>query len=107
MDASWRLYGGNVAAACLATNDTVVKREGRGPEGNEKQQQQQDEEKRRQRASNRLTGWQSRERKRIVIEVLQDRKTALKGRNEELNRENEQLKLVINHLNKKAATKRI
>jgi hypothetical protein len=102
------LYGGNVAAACLATNDTVVKRGERGIEGNEEQQQdKQAEEKRRQRASRRLTAWQSRERKRIEIEVLQERKTELKGRNEELTRENEQLKLVINHFNKKAATKRI
>jgi hypothetical protein len=85
-----------------------VKRGERGIEGNEEQQQdKQAEEKRRQRASRRLTAWQSRERKRIEIEVLQERKTELKGRNEELTRENEQLQLVINHLKKKAATKRI
>jgi hypothetical protein len=98
----WAFYGGNIAAACLATNDAVVERE-RGTEGNEEQQQDgKTEENRRQRTNRRLTAWQSRERKRIEIKVLQERQSELKGRNEELNRENEQLKLVI-----KAARKRI
>jgi hypothetical protein len=109
----WGFYVGNVAAACLATNEAIVKRGERGTEGKEEPQQQQrkdeqaEEEKLRQRASSRVIAWQSRERKRIVIEVLQERQTELKGRNHELNRENEQLKLAISHLKKKAATKRL
>jgi hypothetical protein len=93
----WVLYGGNVAAACQATNLAVVDQQ--QEEGNIGE----DDDKRRQRASSRLTAWQSRERKRIEFEVLQERQTELKGRNIVKQRENEQLKLLIECLK---ATKR-
>jgi hypothetical protein len=87
----WAFYGGNVAAACLATNDAVVepqRTEGTG----------EDEEKKRLRANSRLTAWQSREKKRIEVEFLQERQAELKGRNEDLQKENSQLEHVIDRL---------
>lgn len=86
----WGLYGGNIAAACQATNESI--KDGQQDEANL------DEEKKRQRAHNRLTAWQSRERKRIEFEVMQERKTELTRKNDELKKENEQLKLVIQRL---------
>jgi hypothetical protein len=80
-------YGGNIAAACAATNQSIS-------EGKE-QELNADEEKKRQRASNRLTAWQSRERKRIEFEVMKERKAEITKKNEDLKRENEQLRLLI------------
>jgi hypothetical protein len=84
------MYGGNIAAACEATNQSVS--EGKDQELNA------DEEKKRQRASNRLTAWQSRERKRIEFEVMKDRKAELTKRNEDLKMENEQLGRVVQQI---------
>jgi hypothetical protein len=81
------MYGGNIAAACKATNQCVT-------EGKE-QELDANEEKKRQRASNRLAAWQSRERKRIEFEVMKERKAELEKQNEDLKRENEQLGRVI------------
>jgi hypothetical protein len=81
------MYGGNIAAACEATNQSVN-------EGKEEELDA-DKEKKRQRASNRLTAWQSRERKRIELEVMKERKAELTKQNEDLQRENEQLRRVI------------
>ena len=81
------MYGGNIAAACAATNQSVTE--------SKEQELDAGEEKKRQRASNRLTAWQSRERKRIEFEVMKDRKANLTKQNEDLKRENEQLQRVI------------
>ena len=86
----WSLYGGNIAAACRATNEAVV---------HERQEEADDDkEKQRQRASNRLTAWQSRERKRIEFEVMQERKVELTRKNAELTKENTQMRLLIRRI---------
>ena len=100
----WAMYGGNIAAACQATNDFVQEQsiqQGAGGGGGEDGGQVEnavDDEKQKQRASSRLIAWHSRERKRIEFEVLQERKDELTGRNASLKQENERLKLVINYL---------
>lgn len=58
---------------------------------------QQEKEKRRQ-LSSRLTAWQSRERKRVEVEDLQERQQRLRRRNEHLHRENTELRLAIKEL---------
>lgn len=101
----WVFYDGNIAAACFATNDDIMERE-RGAEDDRKRKQDEiSEEKRRQRASSRLTAWQSRERNRIEFEVLQERQTELKSRNEDLKKENDQLQRVIKTLKTNVAVK--
>ena len=86
----WALYGGNIAAACRATNESVVT--------SRQEDTDDDKEKQRQRASNRLTAWQSRERKRIEFEVMQERKAELTRKNAELKKENEQIRLLIRRI---------
>jgi hypothetical protein len=85
----WGLYGGNIAAACEAANEEVVKRRSEGTIDDE------DRERKRLRDTSRLVAWQSRERKRIEIEVLQERKTQLHQLNSDLRTENEQLQSII------------
>jgi hypothetical protein len=89
----WALYGGNIAAACRATNSSVTEQEAHKGDDIDT-----DAEKHRQRASSRLTAWQSRERKRIEFEVLQERKEELNERNLRLERENEHIKVLIEQL---------
>jgi hypothetical protein len=86
----WFLYGGNIAAACLATNESVVY--------TRKAETDSDRDKQRQRASSRLTAWQSRERKRIEFEVMQERKAELTQRNNEIRTENDEMKRLIQRL---------
>lgn len=88
----WGLYGGNIAAACVAANEEVVKRRSEGVTEDE------DQERKRLRDSSRLIAWQSRERKRIEMEVLRERQTQLQQENQELRKENEQLQSIIQWL---------
>lgn len=90
----WFLYSGNIAAACQATNAVVEVHH----QTRDEEKAVEDNDKRRQRANSRLTAWQSRERKRIEFEVLQEREAELKNRNLELEQENEQLKLIIGNV---------
>jgi hypothetical protein len=100
----WFLYGGNVAAACQATNEVA----GTSHQYSSKDEEQRsrkvaieeevNDEKVRQRAHSRLTAWQSRERKRIEFEVLQERQTELKSRKVQLQQQNNYLKQVIENL---------
>jgi hypothetical protein len=83
------LYGGNIAAACEAANLEAAKKQG------ESSQAKDDENAQRRRAASRITAWQSRERKRIEMEVLQERKAELTCRNSDIRSENEQLRLLI------------
>lgn len=87
----WFLYGGNIAAACQATNAVVEVHQ----RTRDETKAVDDDDKRKQRANSRLTAWQSRERKRIEFEVLQEREAELKSRNLELMQENQQLKMII------------
>jgi len=97
----WFLYGGNIAAACQATNAVVDVHH----RTKDEEKAVEDEEKKRQRANSRLTAWQSRERKRIEFEVLQERESELKKRNQELQQENEKLKIIIDSLKTNATTR--
>ncbi len=90
----WILYGGNIAAACQATNAVVEVHH----RTRDEEKAIEDDEKKRQRANSRLTAWQSRERKRIEFEVLQEREAELKKRNMVLHQENKQLQLIIRSL---------
>jgi hypothetical protein len=88
----WDVYGGNsnIAAACRATNEEVqTAKQDNAVEHDEKQ---------RQLAAGRLTGWQSRERKRIMMEATQERKDYLTQKNAELRTENEHLQNSIKQI---------
>jgi hypothetical protein len=98
----WFLYGGNIAAACQATNAVVEVHQ----RTRDDTKTVDDDDKRKQRANSRLTAWQSRERKRIEFEVLQEREAELKGRNLELLQENQKLKMIIASFKSNAALSR-
>ncbi|KAL3915024.1 MAG: hypothetical protein SGILL_005840 [Bacillariaceae sp.] len=86
------LYEGNIAAACEAANQEAAQKQ------NESPQEQEDENIRRKKAASRITAWQSRERKRIEMEVLQERKADLTQRNSDIRSENEHLRMLIARL---------
>jgi hypothetical protein len=85
------MYSGNIAAACEAANQEVVQKHNDHPKDD-------DEEIQRKKAASRIVAWQSRERKRIEMEVLQERSAELTRRNAKLKSENDRLKLLIAHL---------
>jgi bZIP transcription factor len=85
------IYAGNIAAACEATNQEVAQKQ-------KEVIKDDNEELQRKKAASRITAWQSRERKRIEMEVLQERKAELTRRNADLRSENEQLRLLISNL---------
>ncbi|KAG7361478.1 bZIP transcription factor [Nitzschia inconspicua] len=85
------IYAGNIAAACEAANQEVAQKQ-------KDTNNDADDEIRRKKAVSRITAWQSRERKRIEMEVLQDRKAELVRRNADLRSENEQIRLLIENL---------
>jgi hypothetical protein len=85
------IYAGNIAAACEAANQEVAQR-------HKEPSHDDNEEIQRKKATSRIVAWQSRERKRIEMEVLQERKAELTKRNAILTSENKQLKLMIAHV---------
>lgn len=85
------IYARNIAAACEAANHEAAQKQKETTKGD-------DEEIQRKRATSRITAWQSRERKRIEMEVLQERQVELTRRNADLKSENEQLRLLILNL---------
>ena len=92
----WSLYEGtNIATACAAAN---AEGEGHDVDDATSTHSEESEKKRRRRASNRLIAWQSRERKRIELEALQERKEDLESRNVGLRTENENLRSIIQRL---------
>jgi hypothetical protein len=80
----WELYGGtNIAAACAAANEEGEGRDKFQGDSNEGDQKR------------RVAAWQKRERKRIELEELQERKEELIRRNEELQIENMHMRTLI------------
>ncbi len=87
-DETSKLYGGNIAVACKATNAEVAQKSKEASvSGNEENQ--------RKKAASRIVAWQSRERKRIEMEVLQEWQVELARRNDDLKSENERLRLLV------------
>jgi hypothetical protein len=83
------LYGGNIAAACEASNEETAQKLKESSKNDAEDQHLQ------KKKAARIIAWQSRERKRIEIEVLQETQAELLHRNSELKYKNAQLRLII------------
>ena len=80
------IYGGNIAAACFATNAAAAR-----PQADLSDEQQ----RRRRLQMNRANAQRNRDRKRIMIDMLQAEKDSLAASNAHLNQWNQELRSVI------------